>query len=90
MTYAIDDEAEVLATVVEHLERLGVTGLRQPYDDTQLNKSAILRYLLLQAYEEALANPPTPAGQIKRSGSASQRKSKVNMPTDTPSKSRKG
>ena len=90
MSYPIDDEAEVLATVVEHLERLGVSGLRQPYDAEQLNRSAVLRYLLLQAYEEALANPPTPADQIKRSGSAPQRKSKAAMPTETPSKSRKG
>ncbi len=90
MTYAIEDEAEVLATVVEYLERQGVTGLRQPYDPEQLNKSAVLRYLLLQAYEEALANPPTPAGQIKRSGNVPQPKSKVNISANTASKTRKG
>lgn len=74
MLYPIDDEAEVYQTVVDYLERQGVDGLRLPHDPEQINKSAVLRWLLLTYHQEALDNPPPPAGTIARSGSSRQQR----------------
>lgn len=62
------EEAEAIQTIAEYLERLGVTGLRQPFHPDRINRSAVVRYLIAEKLDEALANAPTPDGQKQRTG----------------------
>lgn len=71
--------AEIASTedfeiIAEYLERLGVTDLRQRHDATQVNKSAVLRYLVADKLQEALAHPRQPSGSVKRTGRATPEK----------------
>jgi hypothetical protein len=63
-----DEEAEAIQTIADYLERLGVTGLRQPFHLGRINKRAVIRYLIAEKLDEALANAPTPDGQKQRTG----------------------
>ncbi len=62
------EEAEAIQTIAEYLERLGVTGLRQPFHAERINRSAVVRYLIAEKLDEALANAPAPNGQKQRTG----------------------
>jgi len=77
---------DTFAAIAAYLERLGVEGLRQPHDPDAINKSAILRYLVAEKYQEALDNSPSAPGQVKRHGQTPQRKTV--LPEATPRKSR--
>ena len=68
MNLATLADEETFDLVGAYLERSGVTDLRHPYDATRFNKTAILRHLMAAALQEALDNPPTPAGQKTRHG----------------------
>lgn len=86
MMYPVENEAEVYETVVAYLERRGVTGLRQPHDPQQVNKRAVLRWLLLEKHQEALDNPPPPPDRIRRAGALRQQR--IILPSASPSKRR--
>jgi hypothetical protein len=60
-----DDDLEI---IIEYLERLGVEGLRQVHRPNQINKRAVIRYLIAEKLQDALDNPPEPEGQRHRVG----------------------
>lgn len=76
MQHEIDNQDEALEVIAEYLERLGVDNLRQPNDPEVFNKSAVIRYLIAEKLAEALDNPPTPAGEMKRAGQGQKKKRK--------------
>ena len=76
MEHEIDDQDEAIEVIAEYLERLGVTGLRQPHDTETINKSAVIRYLIAEKLDEAIANPPT-TGQMHRVGQVGKKKRKA-------------
>ncbi len=90
MEHEVENQDEALEVIVAYLERLGIQGLRQPYETDQINKSAVIRYLINEKLQEILANPPAPEGERHRAGQA-RKKSKIpTLPTDSSSKLRKG
>ena len=76
MEHEIEDQNEAIEVIVEYLECLGVEGLRQPYDPDSINKSAVIRYLIAEKLDEAIANPPT-TGQMHRVGQVDKKKRKT-------------
>jgi hypothetical protein len=68
----VTDE-ETMTLIGEYLERCGVVDLRHPHNANAFNKTAILRYLVAEKLQEALDNPPTPAGHISRHGAGGKR-----------------
>ena len=82
MEHEIEDLSEAIEIIAAYLERLGVSGLRQPYDPQAINKSAVIRYLIAEKLDEAIANPPAPTGQARRAGQVG--KKKVTPSLDTP------
>ena len=58
MEHEIDNQDEAIEVIADYLERMGVTGLRQPHDPETFNKSAVIRYLIAEKLEEVLDNPP--------------------------------
>lgn len=82
------DENEAYEVVAAYLERLGVEGLRQPHAPDRVNKAAVVRFLLAEKLQEALANPPV-TGEIKRTG-PERKKAKPAAITDTPAIRRAG
>ena len=74
MEYEIEDRDEAIGIIAAYLERLGIEGLRQPYNPETINKSAVIRYLIAEKLDEAIANPPTPTGQMHRAGQVSKKK----------------
>lgn len=74
--------SEDFEIIAAYLERLGVEGLRQQYRPNQINKRAVIRYLIAEKLQEALANPPEPEGQRHRAG-------QVNKKRKTPTTSEK-
>ena len=79
MEHEIEDLSEAIEIIAAYLERLGVEGLRQPYDPQAINKSAVIRYLIAEKLGEAIAHPPSPTGQARRAGQASKKKSTPNF-----------
>jgi hypothetical protein len=78
--------SEDLKIIAEYLERLGVEGLRHPHHLNQVNKRAVIRYLITEKLQEALANPPEPEGQRHRVGqAANQRKPSTSVVNQSPS-----
>jgi hypothetical protein len=73
MEHAIDNPDEALEVIAEYLERLGVEGLRQPHDPDQVNRSAVIRYLINEKLAEVLAQPPIPDGTRRRAGQAKRK-----------------
>jgi hypothetical protein len=69
-----DGETEAIQTIAEYLERLGVTGLRQPFHSERVSKRAVIRYLIAEKLDAALANAPAPGGQKQRTGRFSRNK----------------
>ena len=83
MEHEIDDQDEAIEVIANYLERLGVEGLRQPYDPDSINKSAVIRYLIAEKLDEAIANPPT-TGTMHRIGQvAKKRKTPMSDQTST-------
>lgn len=68
MEHEVDNPDEALEVIAAYLERIGVEGLRQPYDPEQINKSAVVRYLINEKLEAILSQPPAPAGTKQRVG----------------------
>jgi hypothetical protein len=62
------EEVEAILIIAAYLERLGVTGLRQPVQPERVNRRAVIRYLIAEKLREAQANPSTPSGQKLRTG----------------------
>jgi hypothetical protein len=79
-----DEDLEIIAA---YLERLGVEGLRQPYRPDQINKRAVIRYLIAEKLQEALANPPEPEGQRRRAGQVTKQR-KAPSTSDHPTRKR--
>ena len=75
MEHEIEDQDEAIEVIAVYLERLGVSGLRKAHDPNTINKSAVLRFLIAEKLDEALANPPT-SGAIKRAGQGTKKKRK--------------
>lgn len=73
MMHPVEDSAAMAEAVVVYLERLGVTGLRQPHDPARINQSALQRYLLLAMYEQAQRQPATASGHVSRSAAPGRR-----------------
>lgn len=59
---------EAFEIIAAYLERQGVTDLRQRHQPDQVNRSAVLRYLIAEKLQEALDNPPPASQHLKRSG----------------------
>lgn len=76
MEHFVDNQDEALEVIAAYLERLGVEGLRQPYAPDQLNRSAVVRYLINEKLQEALANPVAAAGEKHRVGQGTTKKQK--------------
>ena len=76
MAHEIDNQTEALEVIAEYLERLGVPGLRQPHHSDKINKSAVLRYLIAEKLDEAIAHPPATTGEMKRAGQGKRKKRK--------------
>ena len=76
MEHEIDNQDEAIEVIAEYLERRGVDGLRQQHDPENINKSAVIRYLIAEKLEEAIANPPSP-GHVQRVGQAAKKKRKA-------------
>ena len=74
MEHFVDNQDEALEVIAEYLEWLGVEGLRQPYHPEQVNKSAVVRYLINEKLQEVLANPPEATGERHRVGQGTKRK----------------
>jgi hypothetical protein len=88
MAHEIDNQDEAIEVIAEYLERLGVEGLRQSHDPNTINKSAVLRYLIAEKLDEAIANPPATTGEKHRVGQGKRKKRKA-VSLDVPaSKSR--
>ena len=77
MEHEIEDQGEAIEVIAEYLERLGVEGLRHPYDPDSINKSAVIRYLIAEKLTEAMAHPPIPAGLVRRVGQVGKKKHKT-------------
>ena len=88
MTFKTDGDDETFALIGEYLERCGVQDLRHPYNADAFNKTAIVRYLVAEKVQEALDNPPAPAGHISRHGAGGQR-AKSSISSNPTTKSRK-
>jgi hypothetical protein len=86
MEHEVEDQSEAIEVIAAYLERLGVTGLRQPYNPESINKSAVIRYLIAEKLDEAIANPPAPTGQVRRVGQAEKKKSTPSFDTPHTSK----
>ena len=84
MEHEIDNQDEALEVIAEYLERLGVDGLRQQHAPDQINKSAVLRFLIAEKLQEAMDNPAPLQGQMKRVGQSTKKKRKP-ISFDTPS-----
>jgi hypothetical protein len=65
---------ETYEIIAEYLERCGVEGLRQPHAPEKINKSAVIRHLIAEKLEEAMAHPPLPEGQMRRVGPGKKKK----------------
>ena len=76
MEHEIDNQDEAIEVIADYLERMGVTGLRQPHDPETFNKSAVIRYLIAEKLEEVLGNPPLPDGEMHRVGQGRRKKQK--------------
>ena len=87
MEHEIDNQDEALEVIAEYLERLGVDGLRQITNPNTFNKSAVMRYLIAEKLDEAMDNPPTTTGAMKRVGQG-QKKHKLVLFDDSTTKSR--
>jgi len=68
MQHEIDNPDEALEVIAAYLERIGVEGLRQPHDPEQINRSAVVRYLINEKLEAILSQPPAPTGAKQRVG----------------------
>lgn len=80
------EQNEELQIIVTYLERLGVEGLRLSHRPSQINKRAVMRYLIAEKLQEALANPPEPEGQRRRVGQTTlQRKAPKTSDEQAPS-----
>ena len=88
MKHFVDNQDEALEVIAEYLERLGVEGLRQPHHPEQVNRSAVIRYLINEKLEEVLANPPETTGERHRAGQG--KKGKALTISSQPRKLRKG
>ena len=82
MAHEINDQDEAIEVIAAYLERLGIDGLRQLHDTATVNKSAVIRYLIAEKLDEALANPPAAAGDMKRAGQGKKKRKAVSF--DTP------
>ena len=78
---------EAFEVITEYLERQGVTDLRQRHQPDQVNRSAVLRYLIAEKLQEALDNPPPASQHLKRSGPP--RRTPRQTPIPTSAKKRK-
>lgn len=76
MEHYVDNQDEALEVIAAYLERLGVDGLRQQYTPDQINRSAVIRYLINEKLQEAIANPVTATGEKHRAGQGSPKKQK--------------
>ena len=81
MEHAINDLNEAIEIIAAYLERLGIEGLRLPHVPDQINKSAVIRYLIAEKLDEAIANPPL-TGQARRAGQVEKKKTTPKF--DTP------
>jgi hypothetical protein len=81
MEHFVANQDEALEVIATYLERLGVEGMRQPYAPDQINRSAVIRYLINEKLVEVLANPPASEGERHRVGQATK-KSQVLAITD--------
>lgn len=88
MQHEIDNPDEALEVIAAYLERIGVEGLRQPYDPEQINKSAVVRYLINEKLEAILSQPPAPTGTKQRVGPGRSPKRKPPAVPVSPTKSR--
>ena len=88
MEHYVDKQDEAIEVIAEYLERLGVEGLRQRYHPDQINRSAVIRYLINEKLQEVLANPPEPSGERHRAGQGTKRK--ASTISSQPHKLRKG
>ena len=82
MEHEIDNQDEAIEVIAEYLERIGVEGLRLPHDPNAINKSAVIRYLIAEKLDEAVANPAM-TGAMKRAGQGTKKKRKP-VSFDTP------
>ena len=73
MEHEIDNQDEAMEVIAKYLERLGVEGLRQTHDPDNINKSAVIRYLIAEKLDEAIANPPA-TGHVQRVGQVAKKK----------------
>lgn len=91
MEHEIDNQDEAIEVIAAYLERLGVTGLRQPLNPDQINKSAVIRYLIAEKLQEVMDNPPLPDGEMHRLGQGTHKKQKTpSLPDYASPKRRKG
>lgn len=81
MEHEVEDQDEAIEVIADYLERLGVPGLRQPYEPETINKSAVIRYLITEKLQEAIDNPPSPTGQAHRAGQVSKKKTTLSLNT---------
>lgn len=88
MEHFVDNQHEALEMIAAYLERLGVEGLRQLYMPAQINRSAVIRYLINEKLQEALANPVAATGEKHRLGQGTSKKQKPATPSSTSTKKR--
>ena len=86
MEHFVDNQDEALEVIATYLERLGVEGLRQPYAPDQINRSAVIRYLINEKLQEVLATPPV-SGERHRVGQGSPKKRIAPITSDDSSRS---
>ena len=90
MEHFVDNPDEALEVIAEYLERLGVEELRQPYHPEQINKSAVIRYLINEKLQEVLANPPESTGERHRVGQGLRKRTTPTISNTIPQNLRKG
>ena len=90
MEHFVDNQDEALEVIAEYLERLGVEGLRQPYHPDQINRSAVIRYLINEKLQEMLANPPESTGERHRAGQGTKQHKTPAISHDQLQKLRRG
>ena len=90
MEHYVDNQDEALEVIAEYLERLGVEGLRKPYHPEQINRSAVIRYLINEKLEEVLANPWEPSGERHRAGQGTKQHNTPAISHDQLQKLRRG
>jgi hypothetical protein len=73
MEHEVHNPDEALEVIAAYLERIGVEGLRQPYDPEQINRSAVIRYLINEKLAEVLSQPPAAEGTRRRVGPAKRK-----------------